>query len=199
MYRDILIFTLMITALLITSTACLSDNFQKGLDASQKGDYSTAIKEWTPLAKQGDADAQYALGAMYFAGYGVSQNYHTAVKWYTLAAEQGNSNAQFNLGVMYGKGQGVSQNFQTAMKWYTLAASQGNALAQFNLGLMHNRGQGVSKDQVRAHMWLNLSALTGHKKAAKLRDIVAENLTDRNLSDAQRFARECIAKNYKGC
>ena len=143
MDRYNLIFSLTTTILLSSSIMCWSDNFQKGVDASQKGEYATAIKAWTPLAKKGDADAQYALGAMYFAGYGVSQDYQTAVKWYTLAAEQGNSNAQYNLGVMYGEGHGVAQNFQTAMKWYTLAAEQGNELAQFNLDVIYDRRQSV--------------------------------------------------------
>ena len=40
-------------------------NFQKGLDAYNKGDYATALLEWKPLAAQGDAPAQANLGVMY--------------------------------------------------------------------------------------------------------------------------------------
>ena len=32
-----------------------SADFQKGLDAYKKGDYATALREWKPLAKQGNA------------------------------------------------------------------------------------------------------------------------------------------------
>ena len=46
-------------------------DFQKGLDAAQKGDYTTAIEEWKPSAEQGNVDAQYNLGIMY--NYGVKQ------------------------------------------------------------------------------------------------------------------------------
>jgi uncharacterized protein len=38
------------------------------------------------LADQGDADAQYILGAMYLTGQGVTQNYAEAVKWVRKAA-----------------------------------------------------------------------------------------------------------------
>jgi uncharacterized membrane protein YidH (DUF202 family) len=31
-------------------------NFQDGLNAYNKQDYATALKEWQPLAKQGNAD-----------------------------------------------------------------------------------------------------------------------------------------------
>ena len=86
----------------LTATICLavalllgsagvswSQDFQKGLTAYKSGDFATALREWTPLAKQGDADAQFNLGLMYDKGQGVPQDYKTAVKWYRLAAEQG--------------------------------------------------------------------------------------------------------------
>ena len=86
-----------------------SGDFQKGVDAYEKGDYATALKEWTPLADQGHAKAQYNLGVAYANGEGVLQDYKTAVKWYILSAEQGNAKAQYNLGIMYDNGQGVIQ------------------------------------------------------------------------------------------
>ena len=55
---------------------------------------STALSEARSLAEQGDADAQFNLGEMYYYGQGVPQNDKTALKWYTLAAEQGYANAQ---------------------------------------------------------------------------------------------------------
>ena len=85
------------------------------------------------------------------------------------------------------------------MKWYTLAAEQGNASAQTYLGLMYATGQGVPQDYVRAHMWFNLSASTGDEDAIKGRDIFAKRMTPADISAAQKLARECVAKNYKGC
>ena len=101
-----------------------AQDFQKGLTAAQSGDFATALREWTPLAEQGDASAQYNLGLMYDNGQGVPQNYKTAVTWYTLAAKQGNAAAQYNLGVMYRGGQGVTQDYKTAVEWFRLAAKQ---------------------------------------------------------------------------
>ena len=49
---------------------------------TQKGDLATALREWRPLAEQGDAKAQYNLGVMYDNGKGVTQDYKEAVKWY---------------------------------------------------------------------------------------------------------------------
>ena len=52
----------------------MSVDFQKGLTAYESGDYATALREWEPLAEQGDADAQFFLGEMYWRGQGVPQN-----------------------------------------------------------------------------------------------------------------------------
>ena len=62
-------------------------------------DYATALKEWRPLAEQGDAGAQNILGLMYATGEGVPQDNNEAVRWYRLAAEQGDDRAQYILGV----------------------------------------------------------------------------------------------------
>jgi TPR repeat protein len=79
---------------LLVGTPAFSADLQKGLTAYESGDYATALREWTPLAKQGNADAQYNLGGMYDNGQGVPQDYKTAVKWWKLAAEQGDADAQ---------------------------------------------------------------------------------------------------------
>ncbi|MCH8098520.1 MAG: sel1 repeat family protein [Proteobacteria bacterium] len=59
----------------------------EGVVAYNRGDYATALREWRPLAEQGDAEAQFNLGLMYYKGRGVPQDYAEAVKWYRLAAE----------------------------------------------------------------------------------------------------------------
>jgi len=105
-------------------------DIQKGDAAYESGDYATALREFTPLAKQDNAIAQYALGWMYYAGEGVAQDYKTAAKWLTLSAEQGFSLAQYNLGIWYINGEGVPQNNKIALKWFKLTAKQGNKDAQ---------------------------------------------------------------------
>jgi hypothetical protein len=162
--------------------------------------YKTAVKWYRLAAKQGNAAAQSNLGWMYDLGKGVPKNYKTAVKWYRLAAKQGLARAQSNLGFMYDLGKGVPKNYKTAVKWYRLAAKQGDAIAQSNLGTMYNNGQGVPKDYVRAHMWFNIAAKYGNNKnASGNRDIVAKQMTTFQLETAQRLARECVRKKYKGC
>ena len=101
---------------------------------------------------------------------------------------------------MYYEGQGVTQDYKAAVRWYRLAAEQGLAEAQSNLGFMYGKGRGVLQDNIRAHMWYNIAAANGAPEAAsENRDIVAKLMTTADISEAQRLARECMAKNYKGC
>jgi len=139
------------------------------------------------------------LGNAYADGDGVPQDDKTAVKWYTLAAEQGDAFAQTSLGLMYRNGNGVPQDYKTAVKWWTLAAEQGDADAQNNLSLMYALGRGVIQDNVYAHMWGNIAASNGNEGGGELRDIVAERMIPSQIERAQDLARECVAKNYKGC
>ena len=169
---------------------------EDGQAAYQKGDYATALKIYRPLAEQGNASAQTALGVIYEHGQGVPQDFVQAVIWYNEAAYQGDPDAQSNLGAMYANGWGVPQDYAQAVVWYRQAGERWNAGAQRNLGLMYEHGQGVPQDYVSAHMWLNLAAASRapdpavRDQAAKERDMLAAKMTPAQIAEAQRVARE---------
>ena len=193
--------TICLTLALLLGSAGVSfaQDWEKGVEAYQQGDFATAAQWFRKSAERGDAMAQYSLGVMYDNGQGVTRDYKEAAQWYRKSAEQGVSQAQYNLGGMYYSGQGVIQDYKEAVAWFRKSAEQGVARAQFALGLMYVTGQGVLQDNVYAHMWWNIAALTGHADATKNRDIVAERMTAEDISKAQELARECVRKNYKGC
>ena len=109
------------------SVATAATQFDGGLAAYRQGDYATALRLWRPMAAQGDARAQAALGALYEFGQGVAQDIATAVSWYRKAAEQGNADAQNNLALMYARALGVPKDFVQAHMWFNLAAARGHA------------------------------------------------------------------------
>ena len=183
-------FALGLSLLLANVSVCSAQDLQKGLEAAQKGDFAAALREWRPLAEQGDAEAQNNLGVMYGNGRGVTQDYKEAVKWYRLAADQGDRGSQKQLGFMYDEGQGVTQDYKEAMKWYRLVADQGDTSAQYMLGFMYAMGRGVRRDNIYAHMWWNIAASSGDADAVKNRDIVAAKMTPAQIAEAQKLARE---------
>jgi hypothetical protein len=48
-------------------------------------------------------------------------------------------------------------------------------------------------------MWHNIAASNGQEEAAKSRDSISRKMTSADISKAQQMARECVAKNYRGC
>lgn len=132
--------------------------FEEGVRAYKSGDYATAFREWQPLAQQGDAGAQFLLGALYAQGHGVPQDYGQAAQWFRRAAEQGHVAAQYNLGVRYHEGRGVPQDAPQAATWFQRAAQQGFARAQYNLGVLYANGDGVPRDHDQAAQWFRRAA-----------------------------------------
>ena len=61
---------ILLAFLMTLSSPVVAQDFQKGFAAAQAGDFATALKEWTPLAEAGDADAQYNLAIKYDDGKG---------------------------------------------------------------------------------------------------------------------------------
>ena len=94
-------------------------------------------------------------------------------------------------------GRGVPQDYIEAARWYRLAAEQGDPRAQNDLGVMLAFDFGIKKDLVAAHMWLTLAAARTpaaererREKTVEARDLVASQLTPKQLARAQALARE---------
>jgi hypothetical protein len=126
------IIRIMILPLLLTVPGLAWGGFNEGLSAAQRGDYSVALREWQPLAQQGDANAQYHIGVLYHNGFGVTQDYQQAINWYRKAAEQGLAAAQFNLGVLFHNGGKVKLDYVQAYMWFDIAGINGVVQADNN-------------------------------------------------------------------
>ena len=155
--------------------------YEAGKAAYDANDYATAIEKLQPFAEQGHIEAQYYLGL----SYKKNGNSTKADEWFRKAAEQGHIEAQHILAVAY-----EDSDPAESAKWYRMAAEQGRAQTQYELGKMYYEGRGVLQDYVEAHMWLNLAASKNHYLAREKRDEVARRMTEDQIADAQRQARE---------
>ena len=73
------------------------------------------------------------------------------------------------------------------------AASNGDANALFDLGVAFSTGShGITCDMIEAHKWFNLAAVSGHAEAAMCRADISEEMTAREIAEAQRRAREWL-------
>ena len=73
------------------------------------------------------------------------------------------------------------------------AAAQGDIGAYYDLGVAFSTGSyGAPCDLIEAHKWFNLAAVNGHSEAAVCRAEIADEMTAREIADAQRRAREWL-------
>lgn len=133
------------------------------------------------------------------AGLVVAQNDKDAVRWYLYAAGKHLAESQYNLGEMYRMGKGIKINYSEAMNWYKRAAQQGITQAQYKLGNMYRLGQGLMRDTIKAHMWFNIAAVNGDKESLADRDIMAREMTQQQIEQAQRLALEYMNSNFNNC
>ena len=71
------------------------------------------------------------------------------------------------------------------------AAAQGDVSAFYDLGVAYSTGgHGVACDMIEAHKWFNLAAARGHEEAAWCRADISDEMTAREIAEAQRRARE---------
>lgn len=73
-------------------------------------------------------------------------------------------------------------------------AARGDADACFDLGIAYSSGAaGIDVDFIEAHKWFNLSALAGCVEAQQCRAEIAEEMTAREIAEAQRQARAWLS------
>ncbi len=125
-------------------------------------------------ADSGIAEAQSAVGDMYFKGYYVEQDYEKAYKWYILAADQEYPLAMLILGGMYDNGYYVQKDMKKAIEYYKRSADKGNAIACSILGCIYEEGKGVEIDISKAISYFRKGAVKGEelsiKRLSKLSD-----------------------------
>ena len=74
------------------------------------------------------------------------------------------------------------------------AAAQGDIDAYYDLGVAFSTGShGAGCDLIEAHKWFNLAAVAGHEEAQMCRADISEEMTAREIAEAQRRAREWLS------
>jgi hypothetical protein len=123
------------------------------------------------LAEQGDADAQYLLGAFYddpgLRPSGKSRTYSgDAIKWFRKAAEQEHVKAQAWFCDRYFQTHGSPP--EDDVNWCIKAAGHGHHSAQTILGYLYSHGIHFEQDDKQAYYWYKLA---GHWGKYGLRDV----------------------------
>jgi TPR repeat protein len=162
-------------------------------------------------AKQGDAEAQVAVGDSYLFGRGTERDKDAAARWFALAdrsdawwklgqlveshdpkaaaefyrraADHGFAPAMNSLANLHLAGRGVALDYSKALALYQQAASHHFAEAELNLSGMYFQGMGVERNLQTAYEWAQLASRHGARDANAFLQLIRDQ---RGREDSDR-------------
>lgn len=158
--------TVLLIAWLAIARTVPADDLEAGRQAIYSGEYARALALLEPLADQGDAGAQVAIGAMYAQGLGVPLDLETARDWFLKSARQGNEKARSNLLYMADQflypEEGTARRCRDALAIITELATLGYQRAYTAAGnLLYEGCDEVPSDPAAGVSWWRESAALG--------------------------------------
>ncbi|MEQ8601113.1 MAG: tetratricopeptide repeat protein [Devosia sp.] len=190
-YDDALAMALELRAIKAETTA-----LDEGVAAFDAEDYADALRILHPLAKAGEAEAQYYLGEMYSNGLGIAQDHEEAVRWYRLAAEQDHPGGLVGLGYHYRYGDGVEEDVDEGVRLHRAAADQGDPRGLIALGGYYYWGD--AKDYAEAARLYRAAAEQGDPYGQVLLGRMHKDGegVDRDPAEAMRWYQRAIDQGY---
>ena len=183
----------------IVGSGAYGQSFDEVKKQYDNENYPAAFQGFNKLSKQGNSDAQFLLGRMYFMGLAVPQNYSKAIEYFLLSAKGGKEYGLEYIFDMFLEGQGTTNDFSEFVSLLEDGIKDCQLYIYYALGHGYYGGKVLEADLVKAHMAFNISAFTGssseQKESKRLRDEISEMLTQEELSQAQDLAME----EYERC
>ena len=87
----------------------------------------------------GDMDACFSIGKLYYTGEDVRQNYQKAAELYQKACDGGEPYGCVLLGILYEVGEGVRQDYAIAKEYYGKACDLGDQFGCNQYKRLNNR------------------------------------------------------------
>jgi uncharacterized protein len=94
---------------------------------------------------------------------------------------------------------GISlKSAQFLIESYIADAQRGDPDAYYELGIAYSSGtEGTEVDLVQAHKWFNLAAMNGNERAQECRAEISDEMTAREIAEAQRQARAWLMESSR--
>lgn len=147
-------------------------------------------------AKQGNANAEFQLGAAYVEGTGgIPKDGVKAVHWLGMAAQRSIVMAQITLGTLYIDGDKVPQDLHKGIGLIRRAADEGSGVAQFALGGAYVSGKGVKHNLIQGAKWLMLAQTHGYKRAAHFLWGLKLVMSKAKIAKARQLAKQWSAQH----
>ena len=167
-------------------------SFVKGNGAVLNKDLGIQLLEAS--AERDYFKSQYALGTIYEK----DKSYQKAFDWYKRSADLGYLESQFRYGLFNWKGKekGVARDWNEAYFWMKKAASTGHTRSQYYMGVIYlEKGW-----HLKSYTWLHIAEINGlTEPSIKLKSRIVDDLTQKQIIEAEKIGKQCIDSSYKEC
>jgi len=168
--------------------ANLLDDAKKELE---KNNVSHAITLLKKSARQGEDEANFELGKIYYLNTYGKRNLSLAFNYFKKAANYEHKKAKYNLAVIYSQKKFKNYDLKEAYRLFLSLAREGSANAQYMVGIYLINGFGVDKDYSLAKKWLEEAYFKNNYEEAScgIAYIYANGLgVLQNLGRARKFS-----------
>ncbi len=154
-----------------------AERFALGRRAASAAEYAIAANIYFIAAREGDAEAAYALGLCFEKGTGVPKSESEAYRRFELAAEGGYVEAYLRLAEYTSEGRLGEKNAVKALDFYKKAAEAGSAEGAYRVGEAYRYGTLADTDLSLALRFYSRAAALGHEgakdKEREIRDAIS--------------------------
>jgi len=177
--------------------------FDEAKDAIKKNEFQKAIKLLKKSARQGNDNALFELGKIYFEGKIVKKDLIKAMEYFKMVADYGNIKAKYNVATIYARKDYKEHNYIKAYNIFLELAKQNHGASQNKIGLflLHGLGE-IDKDYKKALKWFEYAYFKNRYKPAvcNLSYMFANGYGAMfNFGRAAEFARIGIKEGYPFC
>jgi len=160
------------------------------------------LQTYHKKAINGDIDATYKLGLIYYNGKITSQNLDKAFFYFDIASKYGSQKAKFNTAMIYSQKRFKNYNPKKAYKIFLGLAKENHIRSQYMVGNALLKGLGIKANPKEALKWFEYSYFENKyiPSSCIIAVIYANGFgTIQNLGRANQLAQVGIKRNLKLC
>jgi TPR repeat protein len=150
-----------------------------------------AIKLYKFSAREGNDDANFELGKIYYLSKYKKKDLSKAFEYFKKASDYGHIKATYNLAVIFSQKKFEKHSYTNSYKLFYSLAKQDYANAQYKVGIYLLYGLGIEKDFTMARAWLERSYFENNYNLAScgIASIYANGFgVIQNLGRARKFS-----------
>ena len=161
-------------------------------------DLYEAARQYELAAKQGHAEAQYALALILVGAVPESpRSPQKSFRWFGEAARKGHVRAAYFLGLSYQNGAGAEVDGEKAFEWFRRAAMGGDGEAMNALARMYATGAGIRQNLANAYAWNEVAGARGYDLAQQFKAKLVAGMSEEEVARGKKLVHS-LMKKYGG-